>query len=197
MPKKIQEAVTSLKLIKKFGLVGAFSPKLDETVVPVVITDNLEQDPWIEYGVSLRMAAGGVGNYNGAQLRVPDAIGILAHLHKVIVSGTGAAIYQVFTEDAAIDVAATVIGYRLDRRGTLAGGAIMRSASEIYTEVVGAAHGGDRFGVYRRNLTDFAALDFDAYLTPGTGVVVGQDAANEAFEISMYWRERPLNPDGS
>ena len=90
MSVKIQEVTTSQKLIKKFALVGQISPQLDETIVPVVVLDDLSKltpDDVPCFGGVSRAAV--VAEYSHVSLVNPPGSGVLLKIDAITVnSGT-------------------------------------------------------------------------------------------------------------
>ena len=85
MPVKIQRVTQTNWLRKTFGILGGFTPKLDETIVPVAITDDATKDAASTdvpcMGSMLRGAV--VAEYSYVSLYNPADSGLLCFVDEI------------------------------------------------------------------------------------------------------------------
>lgn len=195
MGKKIQEVTTALKLIKKFALVGAFTPQLDESVVPVVITDDLtDVEEWRDaFFGEARPQVGAA--FNKWQLTMPVNTGRVAEVYLVQLStittpSTGQWFFVVNT--SLPDLTTPLTGRFQDLRTV---------PNEIPSMLVRfeATAGLLPVQVWHVGNLDSGQtiIPFKVLIYPGTSLFVQMETVNQEGTFSCQWRERALRSDGS
>lgn len=198
MPAKIQEVTTSQKLIKKFALVGQITPQLDETIVPVVVLDDLsDSDEW-RYGMlEDTRGAPGIGDFNTWSLDNPAASGKLVQLLRVRFSSPDAQLWVVHVNNTTPELATTLTGIYQDLRGVFVAPNVFPIGNPRW-EALGAALG--VVHVSNGALGAGAVGEWTAerlHIYPGTRIFFQPQTANTEARCEWTWRERALRVDGS
>lgn len=189
MPKGINTIIPSTKLRDRYGLLGGFSPKLDETIVPVVLLDDLSSPA--AAGSQRIMSGFGqlgptVGNFSHVQLFNPANSGVLLELlvADVFIGATQAV--RLRLHDIALAAEAPDTGW-LDARLEGAGAGEVRVEDAV--AVLGAA-----VGSYRATANENLPVPKPVILLPGTGALFAPQNNNVVVGASFLWLERTLEP---
>lgn len=196
MPKKIQEATTSLKLIRKFALVGAFTPQLDESVVPVVLIDDLtESDQWRDVWVGRILTAGGAGNFNKFGVSNPAGSGVVMALDEV--GYTADAIESCHFEwPNAFNILSGPLTPLFRDSRMMFPVPVLPACGAAFEQSAGAELGTDEMP--RRMIANTPTVFHpDVTLYPGSSIILRGNVANIAGSFYALWRERNLRSDGS
>ena len=198
MPKKIQEAFTSLKLIKKFGLVGGFTPKLDETVVPVVVTDDLSAGEDWRYAFISDLRPAVALEFNTWELANPIGSGkVIQLLEASFLDWTGQARWTVHVNDVSVHLPGALAPQWQDLYE------IVLAADEFPAALVNAdgllanMPGPEVFGLGPLPDTKAIFVPRGMLLYPGVRVFFQENVVEHIGEINLQWRERPQRPDGT
>ena len=197
MPAKIQEVDTALKLVRKFRLVGQITPQLDETIVPVVVLDDLSPEDFRAAAGGIQTGPPGVGAYNIHALVNPADSGKLLLLQDVTVStGTVATPTFMFGIDSGfVGYTAPIVGGRafIDSRRAL-DATDPTPAGEVREATVGAVGSPGSFvAVGTTDGVGHARRFFlSAQLIPGWMLGVQIQADNQQLTSSWTWAERPI-----
>lgn len=197
MPKKIQEGVTARKLARKFGLVGAVSPQLDETIVPVVVLDDLKDvDEWKDAWASGSFGAAGVGNVNVWSLRNPAGSGKVLELYELGVSSTTTQRFVIVATVVDLALAGAISGAYQDLDGlfvdNLSPAGQMRNGVELVGAIVGF-----RILTFRIVANIQETQRVRVAIRPAQFINFWQQTADLDVALNLQWRERNLRPDGT
>jgi len=188
MPSPVQDAAPGAALVRRYGLLGSFPLKIDGTIVPVSIVDDLCDS-------RERFAAGTVGlnalgaNFQNLQLFNPTTSGVLVQLERVWVAlgAAGEATIQIF--DTALTTNRLAKRWR-DRR--LAGNPIGQIRVEDNAASLGIAD--FFFNALVATASDMVEIPMDLTLLPGQGVVITPAVINITINANFYWKETTLLP---
>ena len=203
MPAKIQEVVTALKLVRKFGLVGAFTPQLDETIVPVVLTDDLtDLEEWAYAFFADDRPASGVGNRNTWSLDNPAGSGRLVQLLHVSMYNLSANDrFHAHLSNLTPELATILTPALQDLRGRFDTPVRFPTGRPRFEALGGPVLGAI---VVWRGTTALATKNHAIFepertlIYPGERLFFQQSGTTDSVgEISLRWRERALRPDGS
>lgn len=198
MPAKIQEVTTSQKLIKKFALVGQISPQLDETIVPVVVLDDLTDSEEWRFGMLADPRGDpGVGNFNTWSIGNPANSGHVVQLLSSQFSSPNAQRWIVHHNNTTPVLATPLGGQVQDLRGLY----VVPNTFPVALlgfEALGAALG----VVHVSNILLLATTvgrwaPERLLIYPNERLFFQQQTANTEGGIEWTWRERPLRTDGS
>jgi hypothetical protein len=198
VPKKIQEATTSLKLIQKYALVGAFTPVLDESIVPVVLLDDLtEVEEWKHAFAFDARAAPGVGNFLTWALENDPDTGKVLELLRITFTATAGAISACVVNPVQPALTTTLTPIFQDMRGSFGAPPTFPSGRPRF-EILGALLGGTTvWRIIGLGSTPAIFEPSELLVYPGTRILFQRQTANIDGHISFLWRERNLRPDGS
>lgn len=197
MPKKIQEALTSLKLIKRFGLVGGFSPQLDETVVPVVLLDDLTVLEQWRYAFCWDEQAWVVAQRPTWQLHNPEGSGKVLQLLRWTWYDDEAQTVNFFVNDVSADMP-NVLEPQFEEVYEIVLAADEFPTAEFRVDlVVGIMTGPQVYGVYAAANTPVTWEPKHVLIYPGASVWVQPTVVAQGGAMSWEWRERNQRPDGS
>lgn len=201
MPAKIQEVTTSQKLIKKFALVGQISPQLDETIVPVVVLDDLsDSEEWRWGFLEDTRAGGGVGTFNTWSLDNPAGSGSLVQLLTVAFSSPDAQMWVVHLNGGTAILGLALAPEFQDLRGPFTPPLVPRRIpiGTPHWEALGAALGllhVSNIPLGAGVMGHWTAEQLLIY--PGTRIYFQPQTANTEARCEWTWRERALRTDGS
>lgn len=184
--------------------VGAPSPDLETSIVPVLPLDGLDRPEYAHLGGvklgfrTVNVAAGGVGTVSVAALFNPVASGMLVIVDTLIFGNNGGTNEDVGILSAAtlsaLGLGSTSTGGVRDTRGFGEGGIGQSTAASIRSGVTTAAivTGGFQVNVSGRRPI---LIPVDIVLGPGFALAfIGTD--NTAlFRVGWLWRERAANPE--
>ena len=197
MPKKIQEALTSLKLIKKFGLVGKFSPQLDETIVPVVITDDLTISEEWQHAFLHDARDLTVGQYPSYQLRNPVASGRVVQLLRLTWYDTATQTINVFVNDVSANLTTVLEPQFQELYEIVLAADAFPTAEMRFQSLVGLFTGPEAWGGRALQSTNLVWEPHHTLLYPGANLFVQPTANGAKARLTLEWRERNQRPDGS
>lgn len=182
----IQQPGVTEKLRGLFALVGRIRLRLDETVSPVVIVDDLSQAGEVERLAFVGQigVASGVGNQNFIRLCNPAESGVVAVVEQITVHQPNADQFDIALQAGSL---AGANGFFRDAR--VPGRAACRS---LVGTPVAAVLGPLQFDILAA--TDFV-LDMEWILPPNTLLQIRQLNQNETLHVNFVWRERNLRPD--
>lgn len=178
---------------------SAPAPQLASEIQPTINLENdrleyafLGGEKWCAAGAQI--AAGGAGFMSEAVLMNPVGSGCLAVLEAVIVGRSTTGIFRIGWTDAAF---VTGTGAPLDSRNlpTAIGGS---SAMSFSSRNNAAATIDVIFGAHRLLANTTLVLPYRAVIhsqpaAPARGIIVDAGAVNEGVDVTMIWRERPVD----
>lgn len=193
MPIPVQTTRQITPLRKAFGLFGGLRLKLDETVVPVAVVEDLVQSDWRDAFVADTRGAPGVGNRNLYSLENPDASGTLIALDSVAVSGGGSCTWRARVTSTPF-VPGTILSPQWqDLDGVYVVPNRFPVANPRWAAAAAAAGGADVAVLRQAPNTTYTWLP-RVTIHPGQEINIYQDTTNLDANISFQWRERPLLP---
>ncbi len=193
MAVQVQTTKQISPLRKAFGLFGGLRLKLDETVVPVAIVEDLVRDEWRFAFAGDDRGAAGAGNHHIWQLENPDGSGKIAEVYEISF-GCGAAQSWVITVTNTPYIPGTVLEPQWqDLDGLYVVPNSFPSTRQRWTASNAAITGTVIFAMttpaivptfYRPTVT----------LHPGQEITLWQIGDNLDGTANFQWRERPLGP---
>jgi len=198
LPKKIQEATTALKLIKKFALVGAFTPQLDESIVPVVIMDDLvDAEEWrFAFLHHLRVAV--AAEFNSWELSNPAGSGKVLQLMQInFANSSGLARFQVHVNDVNPDLPQLLVAQFQELEEIVLAADEFPVGQVREDGLLANFTGPEAFGAQVIQDTIITWRPENMLLYPGVRVFFQQRVVNQNGDFSIQWRERALRPDGT
>ncbi len=200
MPVSVQTTKQVTPLRRAFALFGGLRLKLDETVVPVAIVEDLAPDEWRHAFVGDIRGAAGAANRNIWSLENPDASGKLLELYQVEFSCGGGQNYRFTITDTPYVPGTIIPGQWQDLAGIYgAGGGLYylpgRLPSGQLRHVAAAAAITGVNVMSRHTQTNAPGLwEPRVILHPGQEIVFWQEILNTDGLITLQWKERPLEP---
>lgn len=198
MPAKIQEVTTSQKLIKRFALVGQITPQLDETVVPVVVLDDLSDAEEWNYAHILDARPAAFGEYTHWEIENVAGSGRVLQLIQASITSSAA---QVAT--ATIDIIGVALGLVLqplfeDLRKTFVAPQEFPAARVRFESLGAIIPGLQVWGAYTAaGANQVPWRPGRVLIYPGTKVTLRGTLQNSDLALALEWRERLLRVDGS
>lgn len=180
-------------LRKAFGLFGGFRLRLDETVAPVAIVEDLVGDNWKDAFFAEQRGLAGAGNVNAWQLSNPAASGQLVNLYEVALSSGTSQIYAATVTNTPVALATILSPQWQDLDGTYLVPTTFPTAQVIHgTPVLGLVGA----AVFTARALANTVLRFRPHvlLHPGQRITLFQGTANLDGTVGFQWRERPLLP---
>lgn len=201
MPVPVQTTRQVTPLRKAFGLFGGLRLKLDETVVPVAIVEDLAPDEWQHAFMGDIQGNAGAANRNIYSLENPDNSGKIVELYRVQFS-CGAGQNWQFTVNATPYVPGGVLGGQwqdLDGVYGTGGGLFYlpgrTPSGQLRWVIAAAAITGAVVHAIQTQPNSPGLWEPRVLLHPGQEIVMWQTILNQDVQMSMQWRERTLLPD--
>lgn len=197
MPVPIQTIKHVTPLRRAFALFGGLRLKLDETVVPVAIVEDLAPDDFKSAFVGDARGNAGVGLHHIWSLENPAASGKLVKFGKLICNVNVGMEWRM-TISATPYVPGTIVGgWWQDLNPTYGlfgpGFSTLPSTRLRWTAANVAVTGVTVFDFYAVG-AHTEHVEFDMTLHPGQSVVLWQIFDNLPGYVSLQWRERALEP---
>lgn len=192
MPSRINEGRFSQPLAEEFGVLGGISLQLDETIVPIVIVEDVRERIWTPAGGGSSSAPAGAGNFRNFSLTNPAGSGVLVRVRHVNVNSNVA--WRMSVNRPALVGPTAIATQFFDAR--VAQFPISRFPSVAFVDLVELATVG--VPLLRYIIGNSMPLDllqgFPYILRPGSALFFGQELANQPVNINAFWDERPLLP---
>lgn len=192
MPVQVQTTKQVSPLRRAFGLFGGLRLKLDETVVPVAIVEDLVQDEWRDAFMGDGRNAGGAANRNIWQLSNPAGSGKVIELYEVsFISGSGCV--WSLTVTATPYIPGTVLGGQWqDLDGLYLVPSTAPSGQMRHTAAAAALTGAVIFTTSTLSTSGTVFYHPRVLLKPGQVINLWQDTLNVNGYVALQWRERAL-----
>ncbi len=200
MPVPVQTTKHVTPLRKAFGLFGGLRLKLDETVVPVAVVEQLSPDDWSNAFVGDTQAASGAGNVHIWALENPAASGCLIELFEVIVASTNGSIWAITIADPPYVPGNIIAGQWQDLAGVYGtGGGIFylpgrNPSGQMRHAAAAVAVAGAIVAHFNVPAQHDVYYHPKVILHPGQQINVYTQTQNIEGRCSFQWRERPLQP---
>lgn len=198
MPKKIQEVTTALKLIRKFALVGQITPQLDETIVPVVLLDDLsDPEEWrFAFGYDRRIAI--ALEFNTWSLENPVGSGkVLEFLRAEFICDAAGMRFRGIVNDVTPSLSTLLAPQFQDLREIVLAATEFPVGQFRRQGLLAVFTGPEVWGGNVLANTVHAWTPGNTLVYPGARLFFQEDAANQPGECTVEWRERNLRSDGS
>lgn len=188
MAKPIQSAAPGRALTRRYALVGGLRLELDETIVPVVVVDEVDvgRERW---AAGLANEAATPATFSNTQMFNPSRSGILVSLQQIFVSMNAVGQFTCQFHNTALTNDRDLKEWR-DRR--LPGRPRAETLSELNAASLGIANLFNEFDIGVAN--DSSAFPIDIELLPGQGVVFTPEVVNRRMRTSFWWSETTLLP---
>lgn len=173
------------------------SPQLASEIMPTLPLPLGNEyryiEGWDRFGAFANQGAGGVGTFSTFQLLNPAGSGILCVVEKLLFNtALNAESVSVQMDHGPTALGTVVVVQRLDRRTVKSSGALVRTATPGAAQANAVTVAGYNVVAaipqYEVILTD----DQELTVLPGSALIVFSGAANIALQVSVWWRERPL-----
>lgn len=199
MPVPIQTAKQISPLRRAFGLFGGLRLKLDETVVPVAIIEDLAPDEWQWAFMADVRGAAGAGAHHIWSLENPAGSGRVAEFGKLVCSLNAGMEYRL-TVASPVYVPGTLVGSEWQNLnatyGVYSPGLSQNPSVRLrHTAAAAAPTGANVFDFYR-SAAHTEQFEFHVVLNPGQSVVLWQMIDNLSGYVAFQWRERAVSPAG-
>ena len=197
MPVKIQEVTTSQKLIRKFALVGQITPQLDETIVPVVVLEDLSDTEEWEHAFIHDDRVGVALEYNSWSLENPVGSGKVLQLIEAHLTAPTTVQFVAVANDVTPSLN-TLLDAQLEELHQIVLAADRFPAGEARRQGLLALFGGPEvWGGFVLGNSEVNWRPARTLLYPGVRLFFQQQVVDQRGTLSLEWRERKLRPDGS
>lgn len=169
-------------LVDRFVVKGGFRLQLDETVSPVAVVAQLDNET----------SAGAIGSYdltpvNFAHISLynPSGAGVILELEQIKFSGAANTLTEVCRDGAIMANTSATSGWR-----DFTQGAVQPRGQVRYEDL--AAVTGNEVASFWHNARQVVTIDAGWVMTPGAQVLVRNNVAANRLNVNFIWREVPI-----
>ena len=190
MPKQINTPTPGQRLVQLFGLKGRYQPVLDETIVPVVSVEEVQE---VRGAMAYAQVPAAAGEFPFCRVSNPINSGFLITMEEFRANVGGNTSFWALFAGFSL-VGATVVGevtqWRDSQRAGLPG-AVLDIGSQLAAAIPAGAH---RWQMQVGGTGAVAGFAFDGKVWPGDFLIIWADVLNNLMQYSMQWTETTINP---